>query len=103
MADFLTFLVPVDHDDEDDSHMGVFGRGERETKLVQIPVSSLRQNLRDSVTVLKTVLEEAASSSGAMRLKEAHVQFEVSAAGGIRFVGTTELGARGSITLVFGQ
>ncbi len=102
MTDYLSFLVPVE-DDPDGTSMGIFGNGERETRLVEIPVAKLRDSLRQSVTALKAVLEDASSTAGTMRLREAHIQFEVSATGGIHFVGTTELGAKGAITLVFGQ
>lgn len=55
MADYLNFLVP-DEQDNDRHSMGVFGQGERETKLVRISVANLRENLRESVTALKSVL-----------------------------------------------
>jgi len=101
MSDFLNFLVPVE-DDPDGDTMSPFRRN-RDIALVRIPAERLKENLRESVALLRSVLADAAATTGPMPLREAQIQFEISATGGIHFIGATELGAKGAITLVFGQ
>jgi NTP-dependent ternary system trypsin peptidase co-occuring protein len=95
----LPFLVTAE-DPADQDTMGVFSRQEAEVVLRQVPVAALRQSLRQAMGTLRSVFEEVADAPGRLRVREVHVAFEVSASGGVRFVGTTEVAGRGTITLV---
>lgn len=98
----LPFLVaddPVDHDDT----MGVFRRGEREVTLRPIPVDVLRQNLTAAVAGLRAAFDEVAQDTGKLRLREVQVGFEITASGGVNFIGTAEMSTKGAITLTFSE
>lgn len=99
--DALPFLVADQSDDDQDS-MGLFD-GERVVRLSQIPVTVLRENLRATMATLRSVLDEAASGAGRLRLREVQVGLEVSATGGINLIGTAAVGATGAITLTFAE
>lgn len=98
----LPFLVALDEDAEDNTK-GLFRRGEREVALRDIPVAVLRHNLERTVAALRGMFDDIAAEPGRLRLREAQFSFEVSAKGGLNFVGTTEVGSTGAITLTFGE
>lgn len=95
----LRFLVAAE--DEDEETMGIFRRGERGMTLREIPVAALRTNVRRVVAGLQEVFADAVAESGHLRLREMQVHFEVSASGGVHLIGTSDVSARGAITLVF--
>ncbi|ONK11410.1 hypothetical protein [Streptomyces sp. MP131-18] len=84
-AETLTFVVAVGDDPHDPGaggEMGIFRRrDESATALRDIPVAVLRRNLRRTVPGLQQVLSEIDPPEGGMRLREAQVSFEVTAAG----------------------
>ncbi|WP_322751846.1 MULTISPECIES: hypothetical protein [unclassified Frankia] len=83
---------------------GLFGRGDGEPSIRQIPVAILRENLRRAVGGLRELFDEIAEQPGGMRLRQAQIAFEVMASGGIALVGTSaQLAGKGAITLTFGE
>jgi hypothetical protein len=98
----LPFLVADDLTDNQDT-MGLFRRGEREVAARLIPVDALRENVSAAVAALRSVFDELTQDAGRMRLREVQVGFEVTATGGVNFIGTAEVGAKGAITLTFGE
>ncbi|MEU6931971.1 hypothetical protein [Streptomyces sp. NPDC046385] len=114
----LPFLVSIDDRDTAPDpagfgDKGIFGRrgggneggdgdGER-TGVRDIPVSVLRDNLQRAVNGLQDVLGTISVPDNGMPLRQAQVSFEVTASGGIAFVGTSaQVAAKGAITLTFG-
>jgi hypothetical protein len=100
----LDFIVTVP-DDEDDGtgEMGIFRRhtGEAEVRSVPVPAHRLRENLVRACGTLVSVLEDIGKETSGLKLREAQVKFEVSASGGVQFVGTAEMKGTGGITLIF--
>jgi hypothetical protein len=102
----LTFLVADDEEisTDDSGTMGIFHRrsGEVEVRSAAVPVHRLRDNLVRACATLVSVLEDIGSSTtGGLKLREAQVNFEVSASGGVQFIGTGEVKGSGAITLIF--
>ncbi|MEU6977367.1 MULTISPECIES: hypothetical protein [unclassified Streptomyces] len=115
--DTLPFLVSIDDRDTAPEpagagDKGIFGRrgGHEErdgdggrTGVRDIPVSVLRDNLQRAVNSLQDVLGTLDVPENGMPLRQAQVSFEVTASGGIAFVGTSaQVAAKGAITLTFG-
>jgi len=106
----LSFLVSIDDEPEQATGVGdkgIFGRGGGggvgESSIRDIPVAVLRDNLQRAVLGLQHVIGSITVPPGGMPLKEAQVSFEVTAGGGITFVGTSaQVAAKGAITLTFG-
>jgi len=97
-ATFLPFLV-IEEEAEDRDSMGrLFRRDDATVILRNIPVETLRANLRPIVGALRSLFDELTDSSSDVQLREAQVGIEVSASGGIQLVGTAQIGAT---TLVF--
>lgn len=101
----LDFIVAVPEGEADDGtgEMGIFRRhsGESEIRTVPVPAGRLRDNLVRACGTLVSVLEDISSETSGLKLREARVSFEVSASGGIQFVGTAEVKGTGGITLIF--
>ncbi|MER6077019.1 hypothetical protein [Streptomyces sp. NPDC001833] len=103
----LPFWVSCDDqdgepEDEGDS-MGLFGDGEAEVRLRNVPLGPLRKNLADAVDALQQVFTEAAARGGSLPLREAHLSFQVTASGGVQFIGSAQIQRGHGITLVFKQ
>jgi hypothetical protein len=103
VAQTLSFLVIEGESDDRETMGGLFRRSEADVVIRQIPVATLRKNLRVTVDALRSLFDEFADESHTMRLCEAQIGFEVSASGGIQLIGTAQIGAKGAITLVFRQ
>ena len=100
-AAVLPFLV-IEEEAEDRDAMGrLFRRGDAEVVVREIPVGALRENLKAAVATLRSLFDELADQSSSLPLREAQIGFEVSASGGIQLIGTSQVGAKGAITLVF--
>jgi hypothetical protein len=99
----LNFIVAVDEEIDDQGTMGIFRRrsGDVELRAVPVPTHRLREGLVRACGTLVSVLEDVQSATTGMKLREAQVHFEVSASGGVQFVGTAEIQGTGGITLVF--
>ena len=103
----LPFWVSYDDqdgrpDDGGDS-MGLFGGGDAEVRLRNVPLGPLRKNLADAVDALQEVFAEAAARGGPLPLREAHLSLQVTASGGVQFVGSAQVQRSHGITLVFKQ
>jgi len=100
----LPFWVSYEErmEDSDDS-MGIFGGGDVEVRLRNVPLGPLRKNLADAIDALQQVFTDAAARGGPLPLREAHLSFQVTASGGVQFVGTAQAQRSHGITLVFKQ
>ncbi|MFI6767446.1 hypothetical protein [Streptomyces sp. NPDC050355] len=89
-------------DDEGDS-MGLFGRRDEEPRLRSVPLGPLRKNLAEAVDALQEIFGEAAARGGALPLREAHLSVQVTASGGVQFIGGAQAQRSHGIVLVFKQ
>ncbi|KUM93046.1 hypothetical protein AQI88_28400 [Streptomyces cellostaticus] len=96
----LAFWVTAE--DEDDDGMALGRRG-GDAVLRKVPLGPLRKNLTETVTALQQVFADVAAQNGTLPLREAQLQFQVTASGGIQLVGTSQVQGSRSITLVFRQ
>ncbi|MBM7437131.1 hypothetical protein [Streptomyces sp. HB132] len=78
------------------------GRGGADLEVANVPADRLRDNLERTVASLRGMFDTIAQEQSAFPLKEVQVSFEISAKGGIRLIGTSEVEGKGGITLVFG-
>ncbi|WP_327358593.1 Pepco domain-containing protein [Streptomyces sp. NBC_01304] len=101
----LPFWVSYDEASEKESgdSMGLFGDS-GEAALRQVPLGPLRKNLTEAVDALQQLFADVAARDGALPLREAQLSFQVTAGGGVQFIGTAAqmAGSRG-IVLVFRQ
>lgn len=73
---------------------------ERTTALVRIPAETLKRNLSETSGAVLEALQSL-QAVGEYRLKKVVLQVEISAEGGVSFVGTAKAGAKGAVTLEF--
>ncbi|MER5460851.1 hypothetical protein ABT010_09205 [Streptomyces sp. NPDC002668] len=102
----LSFWVSYDDQDrqlDDGDTMGLFGGADGEVRLRSVPLGALRKNLAEAVDALQQVFTEAAARGGPLPLREAHLSFQVTASGGVQFVGSAQMQRSHGITLVFKQ
>ena len=95
----VPFLVKIP--DEDEGTKGIFSP-DAEITLQEIPIEKLKQNLERVCDGMAVALEDI-KKVGSFKLKEITVQVEVSAEGGVEFIGTASLGGKGAITLTFSE
>jgi hypothetical protein len=101
----LPFLVAIDDEPATDGTgtMGIFSRGD-DLSVRQVSVDVLRRNLHSAVAGMRALLEDVAGTDGQWRLTEAQLSFEVTASGGVAFLGaTTQVAGSGGITLTFSK
>ncbi|MEV0637820.1 hypothetical protein AB0I77_23320 [Streptomyces sp. NPDC050619] len=98
----LPFWVLSDEDGGDGDTMGLFGR-DSEAVLRQVPLGPLRKNLAETVAALQQVFADVAAQSDTLPLREAQLQFQVTASGGVQLIGTSQLQGTRALTLVFRQ
>lgn len=99
----LPFWVSFDEDAEEyEDSMGLFGN-RQEAVLRGVPLGVLRKNLADAVDALQQVFADVAARGGALPLREAQLSFQVTAGGGVQFVGTAQMQSSRGIVLVFRQ
>ncbi|MEV2217053.1 hypothetical protein AB0H86_37485 [Streptomyces sp. NPDC050997] len=100
----LPFWVSSDDQlgDEGDS-MSLFGGGDGQVRLRKVPLGPLRKNLTEAVDALQQVFTEAAARGGPLPLREAHLSFQVTANGGIQFIGSAQVQRSHGIVLIFKQ
>ncbi|MGI5459035.1 Pepco domain-containing protein [Streptomyces sp. CA-249302] len=103
----LPFWVSYDDQDVGDESegdsMGLFGGRDDEVRLRNVPLGPLRRNLAEAVDALQEVFAEAAARGGPLPLREAHLSFQVTASGGVQFVGSAQVQRGHGIALVFKQ
>lgn len=99
MADkTIPFLVSLP-DEEDQEVKGIFDF-DAEIALQNIPIDQLKENLNNVCQSLTTALSDI-KKVGDFKLKEVEIAVEVTADGGVCFVGTVNVGGKGAITLKF--
>ncbi|WP_255954965.1 Pepco domain-containing protein [Streptomyces odontomachi] len=81
---------------------GLLRRDGGELASVSVRVEQLKDSLEGTVAALRDLFGRVAGTEGRFPLKEVQVSFEVTAKGGIRLIGTSEVEGKGGITLVFG-
>ncbi|MET9118916.1 hypothetical protein ABZX38_32615 [Streptomyces longwoodensis] len=100
----LPFWVAYDENDADEGDsMSLFGGSGGEPRLRSVPLGPLRKNLAEAVDALQQVFAEAAARAGALPLREAHLSFQVTASGGVQFIGGAQVQRGHGIVLVFKQ
>jgi hypothetical protein len=78
----------------------VTGKGGGAFGVASIPVETLRANFREATQMLSEALGDI-HNVGTFELQEVEVGVEVSAEGGVQFVGTAKVAGSGSIKLKF--
>ena len=94
----IPFLVSLPDQDHQETK-GIFVP-DGEIVLQNIPVDHLKENLSKICQGLTTVLSDV-KKVGSFKLKEVEIGVEVTADGGVNFVGTAKVGGKGAITLTF--
>lgn len=97
-SETIPFLVSLP-DEEEQEVKGIFSR-DAEIGLKNIPADRLKENLNSLCQGLATALSDI-KKVGNFQLKEVTIGVEVTAEGGVNFVGTSKLGGKGAITLTF--
>lgn len=89
----------------EDGTKGMFSTS-AQAVLKRIPLDALRGSLTDTchgmVTVLKGIRDDLGEVGG-FKLRQVAIQVEINAEGGVELVGTAKVGAKGAITLTFGD
>lgn len=99
----LPFWVSYDgQGEEPGDSMGLFGDS-GEAALRNVPLGPLRKNLADAVDALQQLFTDVAARGGPLPLREAHLSFQVTAGGGVQFIGTAQMQSSRGIVLVFKQ
>ncbi|MFJ4784336.1 hypothetical protein [Streptomyces sp. NPDC088794] len=80
--------------------MGLFNR-DGDAVLHAVPLGPLRRNLADAVDALQQVFQEVADRGGPLPLAEAQLSFQVTAGGGVQFIGSGQVQGGRSLTLTF--
>lgn len=70
--------------------------------LADIPIDTLRANLKAATSSLAEAFSDI-RQVGNFQLSEVEIAVEVSAEGGVQFIGTAKVGGSGSISLKFTQ
>jgi len=94
----IPFIVSVL--DENVASKGLFTCSGRSLRLVEIPLEQLKKNLASVSSAMAEALQ-GIKEVGRFRLKEVNLQVEISAEGGVHFIGTASMEGKGAITLKF--
>ncbi|KUL27213.1 Pepco domain-containing protein [Streptomyces regalis] len=82
--------------------MGSLFSRDGDAVLRAVPLGPLRKNLADAVDALQQIFQEVADRGGPLPLAEAQLSFQVTASGGIQFVGSGgQMQGSRSLTLTF--
>jgi|SRR5215831_9859949 len=93
-----TISVIVELPEAGDGAKGLF-RGQK-IALVQLPIEKLRDQMGAEAGKLLAILDTMPAKTG-WRLDEAEVGVEISAEGGVSFIGTAKVGANATLKLKF--
>ncbi|MDH6489207.1 hypothetical protein [Streptomyces sp. SAI-127] len=101
----LPFWVTATEEDvalaaQDSDTMGLLSR-DGEAVLRAVPLGPLRKNLADAVDALQRIFQEVSDRGGPLPLAEAQLSFQVTASGGVQFVGSGQVQNSRSLTLTF--
>lgn len=103
----LPFWVVATEDDialaaQNSDTMGSLFSRDGDAVLRAVPLGPLRKNLADAVDALQQIFQEVADRGGPLPLAEAQLSFQVTASGGIQFVGSGgQMQGSRSLTLTF--
>ncbi|HYV49820.1 MAG TPA: hypothetical protein VFA20_33420 [Myxococcaceae bacterium] len=75
-------------------------KGMRDLVVAQVPVDKLRANLKSATSALAEVFRDI-QAVGQFQLDEVTIGLEVTAEGGIEFLGSLSVGGKAAITLKF--
>lgn len=78
----------------------VSSKGGGAVGVARIPVETLRANFRDATRLLSEAMRDI-HNVGTFELQEVEVAVEVSAEGGVEFIGTAKVAGTGSIKMKF--
>lgn len=103
----IDFIVEVRSDDNLESNQSKGVRRARKDseatmEVRSIPIEAIKGNLKKVANAATTFLSDV-RSVGDFELEEVELQVEVSAEGGINFVGTAKAGGKGAISLKFSR
>ncbi|MFI7410521.1 hypothetical protein ACIBU0_17845 [Streptomyces sp. NPDC049627] len=102
----LPFWVMATEEDialaaQDSDTMGSLFSRDGDAVLRAVPLGPLRKNLADAVDALQRIFQDVADRGGPLPLAEAQLSFQVTASGGIQFVGSGQMQGSRSLTLTF--
>lgn len=97
-SETIPFLVSLPNE-EDQNVKGLFSP-DAEIGLKNIPIDLLKENLNNICQSLATALSDI-KKVGNFKLKEVSIGVEITAEGGVSFIGTAKLGGKSTITLTF--
>ena len=80
--------------------VSVEGKGGGAVGVAVIPVTTLRENLRSATSLLAEAFSDI-REVGNYQLAEVELGVEITAEGGVQFIGTAKMSGSGSITLKF--
>jgi hypothetical protein len=78
----------------------VESKGGRGIGVEQVPIDTLRASLKSATAALGEVFKDI-TAVGNYKLSEVTIEFEVTAEGGVQFIGTSKVGAKGAVSLKF--
>lgn len=95
----MTF-IPIVVEESLDTQSETLGVLTQSVRIKEVDSDKIRQSLSQLAEELSTIFNEI-KQVGAFRLKEIHIQVDVTAEGGIALVGTAKAGVKGAIALKF--
>jgi hypothetical protein len=98
----IPFLVDVPDDVSAQEIKGFLSGDESHIALREIPVAQLKENLSKMSNAFMQALADI-KAVGGFELAEVEIQVEISAEGGVQFIGSSKIGGKGAITLKFKQ
>ncbi|MEX1652437.1 hypothetical protein ABZ960_04560 [Streptomyces pseudovenezuelae] len=101
----LPFWVTATEEDialaaQDNDSMGLFSR-DGDAVLRAVPLGPLRKSLAEAVDALQQIFQDVADRGGPLPLAEAQLSFQVTASGGVQFIGTGQVQGGRTLTLTF--
>ncbi|MDH6518271.1 hypothetical protein M2163_004747 [Streptomyces sp. SAI-135] len=102
----LNFWVTATEEDialaaqSNDSMGSLFSR-DGDAVLRAVPLGPLRKSLAEAVDALQQVFQDVADRGGPLPLAEAQLSFQVTASGGVQFIGSGQMQGSRSLTLTF--
>jgi hypothetical protein len=98
----IPFLVAIPEPVASKEVKGFLSGDESYVALREIPVEQLKDNLSKVSHALMKVLADI-KSVGNFELSEVEVQVEITAEGGVQFIGSSKIGGKGGIKLKFAK
>jgi hypothetical protein len=95
-----TISILVDVPEEGSDTKSVYLEESRTTRML-LPIERLREEMRSETSKLIDVLNAAPADPAGWHLKEVEVGVEITAEGGLSFIGTAKAGAHASFKIKF--